>query len=162
MRICCSRECGVKAASEKKRGRKNPRLGDHLRGKPQDPAIVAKRTASIRRTYGSGKVKHARANAGLRREQTSQWKGQGIGYRAAHARLHVLRGKASEYPCELCGCPAHEWALKDTAPLTMAEVGGRFDGKSFSTQPDDYMPACRPCHRAYDGRERDPLTGRYL
>jgi hypothetical protein len=157
-RKCCSRECGIAI----RRGRSNPKLGDATRGKKQPPEVVAKRAASIRRTYESGNVNHARANKGLRREQTTQWKGDDIGYRAAHARLSALRGKASEHRCDMCGGPAHEWALRDDARAAKVAVGGQFDGKSFSTQVDDYMPACRPCHRIYDGRERDPRSGRYI
>ena len=42
------------------------------------------------------------------------------------------------------------------------EVGGRFAGRSYSTHSTDYIAVCRPCHREYDGRERDPRTGHYL
>lgn len=157
-RKCCSLDCG----NALKRGRQNPKLGDAHRGKRQDEAHVAKRTESIRRTYAQGNVQHARANLGLRREQTSQWKAENIGYRAAHARLYRQRGTPAE--CELCGTRSGrmEWALKQDAVEVRVESGGRFDGRSYSVAIDDYMSACRSCHRDYDGRERDPATGRYL
>lgn len=157
-RQCCSQACGHAI----KRGRPNPKLGDAHRGKRQSPEHVAKRTENIKRTYAGGRVVHARANLGLRREQTSQWKGDDIGYRAAHVRLYQQRGKPER--CEMCGGAdgPFEWALRQDAEVVKVEQAGRFRGHSYSVLPSDYIAACRPCHRQYDGRERDPLTGRYL
>ena len=104
---CVPREMGGAALLlsecqyEAMRGRSNTKLGDHLRGKAQSPEHREKRIESIRRTYAAGEVEHARVNLGLRREQTTQWKGDQIGYRAAHARLYAERGRPTG--CELCG-----------------------------------------------------------
>lgn len=155
-RKCCSSECG----NALKRGRPNPKLGDAHRGKKQSREHVAKRSASAKRAYAEGRVKPARANLGLRGDQTSQWKGDDIGYRAAHARLYVENG--SPLTCAICEGLAHEWALRQDAVVRKVESAGRFAGKEFSTRPSDYFPACRSCHRQYDGRERDTHTGRYL
>jgi hypothetical protein len=155
-RLYCSKACQYDAM----RGRPNPKLGDAHRGKKQPPEVVAKRTASIKRTYAEGRVRHARANLGLRGEETSQWKGDDVSYRAAHFRLYSQRGKPAI--CDLCGQPAHEWALKDAAEAVKVQQDGRFAGKRYSPRIDDYFPACRSCHRSYDGRERDPVTGRYV
>jgi hypothetical protein len=57
-------------------------------------------------------------------------------YRAYHYRVAAARGKAAEHKCDCCRiADAFEWAT----------IHGR-DGLS----PDDYMPLCRRCHRAYD------------
>lgn len=143
------------------RGRPNPKLA-YWKGKKQPPDVIAKRTESIRRAYADGRVQHARANLGLRGEQTTQWKGDDIVYRSAHSRLTRRRGKPVE--CELCGATDRrlEWALKHDAEAVKVQVGGRDDGKRYSPRPDDYFAACCPCHQVYDDRQRDPDTGRYL
>lgn len=79
---------------------------------------------------------------GLSGEQTTQWKGDRVGYRALHNRLVETRGRASEYPCADCGDPAKDWS----------HDGG---AGAFSTNLDDYSPRCRRCHLAYDDRQRD-------
>jgi hypothetical protein len=103
-----------------------------------------------------------KGNLGLRGPETTQWKGDEVRYRAAHMRLTNTRGRPSV--CEMCGKTEGwlEWALKADAENIKIQVGGREDGLAYSTDPDDYFGTCRSCHREYDGRERDPLTGRYL
>lgn len=157
-RKCCSITCGHAL----KRGRRNSKLGDATRGKKQPPEVVAKRAESIRATYAAGGVQHARANLGLRREQTTQWKGDAIGYRAAHTRLYSHFGPITS--CSECGAEVgpFEWALKDDAAVVLVAESGRFAGRSYSPQLEDYAPMCQPCHREYDGVGRDPRSGQYL
>jgi hypothetical protein len=151
---CCSKAC----ADEFKRGRPNPKVSAALHGKTLSPEHRAKLSATINRLHAEGKIRNARANLGLRREQTSQWKGDEIGYRAAHSRLHVERGRPSR--CELCGVSddrRYEWALSHDAEHVRA--GDR--GRPFSPRPDDYIRVCCRCHGEYDGRERGP-NGQFL
>lgn len=155
-RKCCTYKCSV----EIRRGRPNPKAA-YWKGKTQPLETRAKRSVSAKRAHAEGRM-HVIDNTGLRGEETSQWKGDDISYRTAHTRLYSHRGRPTE--CELCGTTIgpFEWALRQDAVVCRVQEGGIFDGKSFSTELDDYMPACRPCHRDYDGRERDPRTGRYL
>lgn len=99
---------------------------------------------------------------GLRGNATSQWKGDDIQYRTAHNRLASRRGRPTR--CDLCGTTSGwlEWALKHEPEMKKLQIGGVGDGMYYSPRPDDYIPLCRACHRRYDGRERDPSTGRYV
>jgi hypothetical protein len=58
-------------------------------------------------------------------------------YLTLHARVRYQRGRAGDESCEHCGEQAHDWAT----------IHGH-DGE-VST---DYIPLCRKCHLAYDGR----------
>jgi hypothetical protein len=109
------------------------------------------------RTITSGDHRVGKGNLGKRREQSSQWKGDEIGYRAAHARLYVARGKPEA--CSGCGVATGriEWALKHDAEIVKVDRG-----RSYSPRPADYFPLCCACHGAYDERERDSVTGRWL
>jgi hypothetical protein len=61
-------------------------------------------------------------------------------YSAAHAKLIRDRGPASQFPCIDCGEQAEEWSYRYNEP-------GEF---AWSTDPDDYDPRCRSCHRKFD------------
>jgi hypothetical protein len=160
-RTCCTRKCGNESAAEKKRGRTNPNLA-YWTGKKQSPESVAKRSATLRRLYAEGRIEPARANLGLRREQTSQWKGDDISYRGAHGRLKAERGRPTE--CSLCGQTDGwlEWALVHEPEVVKVQVGGVGNGMRYSPRPSDYIAVCRPCHRRYDERKRDARTGQYI
>lgn len=67
-----------------------------------------------------------------------------VGYRAVHWRLKQFRGPARDYLCVDCPGQAEEWSY--VGPLE----------NTYSTNPDDYQPRCRRCHRKLDigpGRE---------
>jgi hypothetical protein len=64
------------------------------------------------------------------------WKGDQVGYTAAHKRVYKLRGKADH--CSVCGT---------TEPGTYfewANLTGHLE------DPYDYAPMCKKCHRKYD------------
>lgn len=151
---CCSLPCGHAL----KRGRPNPKSAAALKGHKQSPETVAKRSASLKRAHAEGRMPVI-STRGLRGSETSQWKGDNIQYRAAHARLRSQRGKPDV--CAHCGGEAHEWALRNEAEIVMIQATGPRIGLRYSPRPDDYISLCRPCHRLYD-RERDPATGRYV
>jgi hypothetical protein len=58
-------------------------------------------------------------------------------YQAKHVRVRAVRGKASEYTCEMCGPPtrAAHWA-------TLHGTEGN--------DPYDYAALCVKCHLTYD------------
>jgi hypothetical protein len=136
-------------------------MGDANRGRKQSAAHVEKRSIALKRLHAEGRM-HVVDNTGLRREETSQWKGDDITYRSAHSRLSRERGRP--VACEICETHSGwlEWALKRDAQVVKVQVGGTGDGLSYSPNPADYFGICRPCHRAYDKRERNPDTGRYI
>jgi len=70
--------------------------------------------------------------------QNGRWRGDAVGYRAAHSRVRRIRGTASDRFCK-CGKIAYEWAN-----LT-----------SHYTDINDYEPMCRKCHRQYDKTRKD-------
>ncbi len=57
-------------------------------------------------------------------------------YKKAHAAVHRARGKARDQDCVDCGKQALDWSHKhDSEP----------------TDPQNYEPRCRSCHKKYDG-----------
>lgn len=87
------------------------------------------------------------------REAHHQWKGDEIGYLAAHERVYAARGKASEYTCA-CGADAREWAYNHDDPNERRQATGRFAGRPYSTDPEHYTPMCSPCHNTADKRRK--------
>lgn len=152
-RKCCSVDCG----NALKRGRPNPKLSEALRGRKPSPATIAKQQATMKRLRAEGKIRNARANLGLRREATSQWKGDDIKYRGAHSRLNRERGRPNE--CEHCGTTTakkFEWALRHDAEVRKTDTDGQFAGFDYSPRPNDYLRLCTACHHEYDGRGHRP------
>ena len=80
-----------------------------------------------------------------------------LSYRAAHARVTALWGKARSYPCVACARPAREWAYDGTDPAELRgtiRVRGEEYPVSYSVCPEFYMPMCLGCHRKMDGGAR--------
>lgn len=75
-----------------------------------------------------------------------------IGYDAAHDRVAVAKGRATEHACIDCSGPGAEWSLRHDAPVTYLGWTGKDDAFAcrFSGNPDDYDPRCGSCHRTYD------------
>jgi hypothetical protein len=128
--VACSREC----AHAVKRGRPNPAVSAALTGRKQPAEVVAKRAAGIARAHAEGRMTYDHFR-GLSGPATSQWKGDAIGYRAAHARVVAARGKASERACVDCAGVAMDWSHRHGTALS---------------DPANYDPRCRKCHSAYD------------
>lgn len=74
-----------------------------------------------------------RMSIAKRGDRNGAWRGEAVGYRAAHSRLHRRLGKASEKLCK-CGKRALDWA----------NLTGNFSDLR------DYEAMCRSCHRKYD------------
>jgi len=83
----------------------------------------------------------------------ARWLGDAAGYSAVHERLVRTRGSASTHACAHCGGQAQDWAYDMTCPN---EKQGERHGRmlAFSTDPDRYMPLCRPCHKVFDNAGR--------
>lgn len=71
-------------------------------------------------------------------------------YEAAHKRVRRARGRASEYSCTHCDDRAYDWAYDHADP----DEGRTEDGRTYSLNPERYIPLCRPCHRKMDGANR--------
>ena len=84
-----------------------------------------------------------------------------VGYKAAHRRLDLRRGKASEYTCS-CGDKAEQWALLSMdADVLYKQINQRDRNKVYSLNPDDYEPMCRACHMAYDKKAKGHVIQRF-
>jgi hypothetical protein len=80
------------------------------------------------------------------------YKGDQVGYGAAHDRVRRAKGRAADYPCVTCGNPARHWAYNHQDPNEKPptrSAGGRELGP-YSTNPDHYQPMCVPCHHILD------------
>jgi hypothetical protein len=77
-----------------------------------------------------------------------RWKGDDAGYYTVHHRLSRYRGRPSR--CDHCGHSdpdaAYHWALDwSRQPTTTTE-----DGLPYSTDLNDYVRLCVPCHKRMD------------
>lgn len=98
--------------------------------------------------YNSRTVTHRRCRD-VRGERNSKWRGTEIEYTAMHDRVRKARGAPGQYACAHCGSVAQEWAYDHADPNERRNRVGRDDGP-FSTDPNHYMPLCKPCHRKLD------------
>lgn len=112
-----------------------------------------------REHYGHGlcDLHHLRKKRGVPLEQPLQNLCNVTTHSGAHQRLYALWGRAADYPCVLCGDQAVEWAYDGTDPTQGYSASkGNGDGTApynwFSSWPEYYMPLCRGCHRARDGK----------
>lgn len=107
------------------------------------PCLVTRQ--GIRRGGGRFCSNHCRAEAARRSPFTGragelhpQWKGDAVGYAAAHERVQRRRGRA-----EMCvfGC-------QDAGMYHWANLTGNYP------DPDDYAQMCVLCHRRFDAAIR--------
>ncbi len=88
------------------------------------------------------------ARSRTRGKASGPWKGDNIGFAAAHARKVAQAGPAKLHTCQGCeAARAHDWALQpDTPP---ARILWR-NGQAYSPDPADYSPMCQSCHAPLD------------
>jgi hypothetical protein len=77
-----------------------------------------------------------------------------ITYSGAHMRVRRERGLAGDYTCIDCGQQAAEWSYDGRDPNALIGTA-QAEGKPFSTDPEHYVPRCKPCHLRYDN---NPVT----
>jgi hypothetical protein len=83
------------------------------------------------------------------------WKGDNVGYLAAHYRVYSEFGKASTYQCaEGFDHQAHEWAYQGGDANEKTDPRGRV----YSPNPHFYIPLCRSHHRRLDFAKRRAVT----
>lgn len=82
------------------------------------------------------------------------WPESACGYTAAHERVRAIYGRASVHSCVDCGGPATEWSYRGGAEVELTEWGANPRGepilRPYSTDPEDYDPRCKSCHRKFD------------
>lgn len=83
-------------------------------------------------------------------ECNGSWKGDDVGYTQVHRRLRTMRGPASSHVCVSCGGWAADWSYNHTGTDERISVDGPSRGYAYTTNPDDYSPRCRSCHRIFD------------
>lgn len=109
---------------------------------------------------------HTRSCGCLLRDVTSErssrrgplnhtWRGDDIGYQAAHLRVKKARGSAVEHPCIDCGGTAREWSYTGGCPRELVAGDGPWRGITYSPDPERYVPRCVPCHRRFDMAARE-------
>lgn len=76
------------------------------------------------------------------------------GYGAMHDRVTRLRGLAREHTCSHCDKPAAHWAYNHSSDDEREAFVSGYN-IPYSTDTNDYMPLCVPCHKAFDlGRNK--------
>lgn len=104
---------------------------------------------SIRmRNHGSLELPEPTVYSG---DEHPAWKGKAVTYGPAHTRVVRDRGSASTHLCWNCGSQAQDWAYdhNDADELTCQK-----SGRTYSADPDHYLPLCRPCHKRIDNAAR--------
>lgn len=76
-----------------------------------------------------------------------RWKGDQVGYSAAHARIRRQRGAPSTHRCVDCGAQAKDWS-RDITICEATMISER--GLPFCTHLEHYSPRCRDCHNRLD------------
>jgi len=95
-----------------------------------------------RRAEKGGSVDYVGANTG---PTNGSWKGNEVGYNAAHDRVRRARGAASKQRCA-CGRQARHWAYDHQDPAELVDPRGY----RYSGDPGHYLPQCVPCHKRGD------------
>jgi hypothetical protein len=111
----------------------------HLLGHEVSESTRKKISAAMKGTQNSlGEVNH-------------MWKGEDIGYIAAHERIKTRRGRASEYLCaDGCGRQAHDWSYSHNSDDERVQAHGYNAGRVYSLDVWAYDPRCTTCHRKFD------------
>ena len=134
-------------------------ISEALKGKPKSSEQKAKISAAMRGRSPSAEARAAMSRAGKGRPKSAEHRRaiaaalrgkvrprKGVTYYNVHGDM----GRADAHLCS-CGEPARDWAYQYTA-------GDREilspEGWPYSTDPDDYRPMCRPCHRRFDNAHR--------
>lgn len=79
------------------------------------------------------------------------WRGDGIGYSAAHMRVRSMRGPATDHHCVDCGGPAVHWSYDHADPAEQRGAPAPGDKPlPFSPDSDHYQPRCVSCHKHFD------------
>ncbi|MFA5707387.1 hypothetical protein [Mycolicibacterium sp.] len=86
--------------------------------------------------------------------------GSWVTYGGAHDRIRRARGLAAEYLCVDCGeQAAAEWSYRRGSPKELTAVvqmqNGTVAEATYSPDPEDYDPRCKPCHVKYDRRHNN-------
>ncbi|MDQ1044315.1 hypothetical protein [Streptomyces sp. V4I2] len=84
--------------------------------------------------------------------------GEAAAYSTAHHRLAKLHGPASAHPCFVCGEQADGWAFLHGTPDVKADATGKDAGRPYSTDPEQYAPACKSHHKRWDN-SKDRMAG---
>lgn len=74
-------------------------------------------------------------------------------YNGAHQLIRRESGPASARACVDCAEPAREWSFVGNPASAQRGTNGCL----YSTDPNDYVPRCKPCHVRHDAQQR--LTG---
>lgn len=82
----------------------------------------------------------------LEREANPAWRGDHVGYTAAHERVYRARGPAKNQQCRQCGHPAKHWAYTHSDPNQLVTP----EGLPYSGDPAFYEALCVPCHKSLD------------
>lgn len=81
-----------------------------------------------------------------------------ISYRGAHHRVRRMRGKATQHRCVDCGERARDWSYNHRGQHEFVAVVIQKSGTyrvTYSGDPADFEPRCRPCHRKHDRIRRE-------
>lgn len=77
-----------------------------------------------------------------------------VGYGGAHSRVKRARGPARAFACA-CGARAEHWAYDHLDPRELVyQRSAQSRRLPYSLNPVHYIPMCRKCHKAFDGRDR--------
>lgn len=144
------RETDLGDATQRKRSQRNPECAVDECDKPDRAGGYCSMHATRIYRHGDYNIVIASEDRALPLgEDHHNWRGDDIGYGAAHSRVKRLNGLASSHLCVGCGYPADHWSYDHADPDEKIEelAGGSV---AYSTDVDHYQPRCVPCHKRYD------------
>lgn len=100
-----------------------------------------------KRRNGDPAIVHPRVQSGA---GNPNWKGDSLGYTAAHDRVYKARGSAKDYLCVECGGSAQHWSYNHADPNEKSEPLKTGNLTYFSADVANYDPRCIPCHARFD------------
>ena len=82
-------------------------------------------------------------------DKNPAWRGDAVGYVAAHERVYARHGVASKKKCK-CGKQAKHWAYTHADPKELCTP----NGIPYSADPAFYVALCVSCHKTSDLQRR--------
>lgn len=88
------------------------------------------------------------------RELDKPWPTVQCGYLTAHKRVKAVFGLAKTHECVDCAGAAKDWSYKGGSAVELSEWRLMPRGNkvlvTYSPDPVDYEPRCKPCHSRFD------------
>lgn len=138
-------------ARERKRKYRNPHCSIEGCLKPDTESGLCSAHAARKRRHGDPLTIILPSQRSMPTgEAHHAWRGEEVGYWAAHTRIKRSRGPASNLNCVDCGLNARHWSYNHDDPDEQYETAITSNPIAYSAKPEHYSPRCVSCHKVFD------------